>query len=113
MFWNSIIPYETLANLLRLTAGMLREVKRDVVLSNGVVLPAGRLVIVENDVASDLTINPQPEKFDAHRNLHLRQQPNGETQRHFLITSPHDLVFGYGSHQCPGTIFTNPSICNY
>ncbi|KAL3426501.1 ent-kaurene oxidase [Phlyctema vagabunda] len=85
---------------------MLRDVRRDVTLSNGVVLPAGGLVMVEDDGNKDPNINPQPEKFDAHRYLRLRDKPDGDRNQ-FTMTSPDNLVFGYGTHQCPGRQFAS------
>ncbi|KAH8128119.1 putative P450 monooxygenase [Trichoderma asperelloides] len=91
-------------------AGMLRDVRRDVKLSNGVVLPAGGLVMVEDDGLVDPDVNPHPESFDARRYLHLRQQPNGEARHQFVTTSPDNLLFGLGNNQCPGRQFASNEI---
>lgn len=82
---------------------MLRYVVRDVRLTNGVVLPAGGLVMLEDDGVTDPLINASPETFDARRYMRLRSQPNEESRHQFATTSTDNLVFGYGVHQCPGT----------
>lgn len=85
------------------TAAMLRYVVHDIRLSNGFILPAGGLVMLEDDGVMDPLINPSPETFDAHRYLRMRSQPNEESRHQFATTSTDNLVFGYGVHQCPGT----------
>ena len=90
---------------------MLRDVQRDVKLSNGVVLPAG-LVMLEDDGNSDPKVHPRPEQFNAQRHLRLRQQPDGDRHQ-FVTTSPDNLMFGYGTHQCPGAMLLTSHIYNY
>lgn len=92
---------------------MLRDVRRDVKLSNGVVLPAGGLVMVEDDGLVDPDVNPHPERFDARRYLHLRQQPNGEARHQFVTTSPDNLLFGLGNNQCPGMVLMASGSCTH
>ena len=81
---------------------MLRYVTRDIRLSNGVVLPAGGLIMLEDDGVMDPQVNPAPETFDARRYLRLREEKNEESKHQFATTSADNLVFGYGVHQCPG-----------
>lgn len=88
--------------MIHYPAAMLRYVVRDIRLSNGVVLPAGGLVMLEDDGVTDPLVNPSPETFDAHRYLRMRSHPNEETRHQFATTSTDNLVFGYGVHQCPG-----------
>lgn len=85
-------------------ASMNRFVTNDIELSDGTVLPKGCRVMVAGNY-NDPEIFPEPEKFDAHRFLRMRQEPGQENSWQFATTTPSHFFFGYGTHACPGRFF--------
>lgn len=81
---------------------MSRYVSRDIRLSNGTVLSSGSLIMIENDGPNNPEAFPDPEKFDAHRFLKMREQPGEELRHQFVTTTPDNMIFGHGIHACPG-----------
>ncbi|KAK4499081.1 hypothetical protein PRZ48_009593 [Zasmidium cellare] len=90
--------------------GMSRYVAREVTLSDGTILPADSLIMIENDGPSDEQVYPEPEKFDARRFLKLREQPGEEIKHQFVTTTPDNMLFGHGQHACPGRFFASNEI---
>ncbi|KAI5861450.1 cytochrome P450 [Durotheca rogersii] len=90
-----------------------RYVAKPVTLSDGTYLPAGRLIETPHALAvNDPAVYKNPETFDAHRFLDLR---NGTAEdllgyknreQHQFVTVTKDFMhFGYGRHACPGRFF--------
>lgn len=76
----------------------------EVTLSDGTVLPANSLVMIENDGPNDPEVFPEPDKFDAYRSLRKRQEPGAEAKHQFVTTTSDNMIFGHGQHACPGTM---------
>ncbi|KAF2167649.1 hypothetical protein M409DRAFT_65789 [Zasmidium cellare ATCC 36951] len=77
-------------------ASMHRLVKRDVVLSDGFVIPRGATVLVRECLdygEPDWSIF----NLQRHMNMHPRVR--------FTSTSPANMGFGHGKHACPGRFF--------
>ncbi|RYP66018.1 hypothetical protein DL771_007999 [Monosporascus sp. 5C6A] len=91
------------------TVSMSRYVEKDTELSDGTILPQGSRVMVAGSYM-DPTIYPDPERFDAARFLHMRQQPGQENNWQFVTTTPAHLVFGHGQHACPGRFFASMEV---
>lgn len=85
-------------------------VTKPVALSDGTVLPAGSQIMVCDDRSFDPQIFSEPEKFDATRFLHLREQPGQENYHQFVTPSPTHMAFGYGQHACPGRFFASNEV---
>ncbi|KAI1498295.1 ent-kaurene oxidase [Biscogniauxia marginata] len=90
-----------------------RWISKPVTLSDGTHLPAGKMIETPHALAvQDPVIYQNPEKFDAHRFLNLR---NGATedllgyknreQYQFVTVTKDFMHFGYGRHACPGRFF--------
>ncbi|CAJ2505514.1 Uu.00g129080.m01.CDS01 [Anthostomella pinea] len=90
-----------------------RWVAKPVTLSDGTQLPAGVMVETPHALAvQDPELYKNPETFDAHRFLDLRNgtvpDPHGYKNReqHQFVTVTKDFMhFGYGRHACPGRFF--------
>ena len=81
--------------------GYKRKIKTQVVLSDGLVLPAGAhiefaIVPIQQDNTE------HPEKFDALRFYRMRQTRSEAHKHQFATTSPSSLHFGHGQNSCPG-----------
>lgn len=81
---------------------MMRYVKSTTELSDGTVLPAGAMIMIDDGAVRDAEIYEDPEKFDAHRYLRKRERAGEENRHQFVTTSPDNLAFGHGQHACPG-----------
>ncbi|KAI1338803.1 ent-kaurene oxidase [Xylariaceae sp. FL0016] len=90
-----------------------RWVNKPVTLSDGTQLPANVMIETPHALAvNDPEIYQNPETFDAHRFLNLR---NGTTedvlglknreQYQFVTVTKDFMHFGYGRHACPGRFF--------
>ena len=88
---------------------MNRYVMKDIQLSDGTVLPKGSRIFVASKYM-DPAIYPDPERFDAARFMHMRQQPGNENSWQFVTTSADHMFFGHGMHACPGRFFASNEI---
>ncbi|KAI1845355.1 hypothetical protein JX266_008450 [Neoarthrinium moseri] len=96
-------------NLVR----FVRYVNQPVTLSDGTHLSPGSMIEAPyGEIAADPELYTNPETFDAHRFVNLR---NGLTtdpllyknkeQYQFVTTTKDFMHFGYGRHSCPGRFF--------
>ncbi|KAF4776176.1 cytochrome p450 monooxygenase [Colletotrichum scovillei] len=87
---------------------MNRRVEEAMTLSDGTYLPKGTLITVATHNTRDPALwGPEPEKFDGHRFLRMREEPGQENRWQFVSTSPEFLAFGHGTHACPGRFFAS------
>lgn len=99
----------------RLKPGMLinleRQVLKDVVMPNGVVLPRGTNIAVDTSAMWDQAVHEMPEVYDGHRFLRLRQSlPEAAKENTGLSgsraqlasSSEEHFAFGLGKSICPG-----------
>ncbi|RKF55694.1 Cytochrome P450 monooygenase 3 [Erysiphe neolycopersici] len=93
-------------------ASLIRILKSDLKISNGITIPRGTHVAVPSwviNIQSSALHSPGLTKplneFDGLRFYKLRQLPGNE-YRHFSVsTSADSLIFGHGIHACPGRFF--------
>ncbi|KAJ4258884.1 hypothetical protein NW762_007971 [Fusarium torreyae] len=84
-----------------------RYADQDIELSDGNVIRKGSRMMVTSDPFLDPEIYPEPEKYDVHRFLNLRSKPGQENAHQFVTTSPQHMLFGHGTHACPGRFFAS------
>ncbi|KAI1632917.1 ent-kaurene oxidase [Biscogniauxia mediterranea] len=90
-----------------------RWVAKPVTLSDGTRLPAGVMIETPHALAvQDPLSYENPETFDAHRFLNLRNGTSEDLlgyknkEQHQFVTVTKDFMhFGYGRHACPGRFF--------
>jgi len=82
-----------------------RVVMDDVTLPDGSVLPKNSEILVSSHPMWDEKVFPDPEKYDAHRFVNIRQTPGNENRGQLTTTENHFLAFGRGKHECPGRFF--------
>ncbi|KAI0595189.1 ent-kaurene oxidase [Biscogniauxia sp. FL1348] len=90
-----------------------RWVAKPVTLSDGTRLPAGVMIETPHALAvQDPLSYENPEKFDAHRFLKLRNGTSedllgykNKEQYQFVTVTKDFMHFGYGRHACPGRFF--------
>ncbi|KAI5458415.1 cytochrome P450 [Mariannaea sp. PMI_226] len=90
----------------------IRKVMKPISLSDGTYLPAGTKVIApQAGISRDERYFPDPERFDALRFYHMRQDSD-EASNRFQFTSLNDtnINFGAGKHACPGRFFAGNEI---
>ncbi|CAM1510239.1 Fc.00g005740.m01.CDS01 [Cosmosporella sp. VM-42] len=90
----------------------IRKVMKPICLSDGTHLPAGtKLLAPQAGISLDERYFPEPEKFDALRFYHMRQQSD-EASNRWQFTSLNDtnINFGAGKHACPGRFFASNEI---
>ena len=95
---------------------VLRYTCRDIVLSDGMVLPKGCFTAVSAYNANhDPEIYEEPELFDPWRFLKLRSREGADTssaQWKFATANARNNVnFGYGAHVCPGKKYATIVVC--
>ncbi|KAK3689090.1 cytochrome P450 [Podospora appendiculata] len=102
-------------NMARFT----RYVAKPVTLQDGTGLPAGYFIESPHmAICRDPLIYPEPDTFNPHRFLHLRQLSHTHTtpptaaaaaehKHQFVSATPDNLSFGYGRHACPGRFFAS------
>ncbi|KAI2642346.1 cytochrome P450 [Xylaria nigripes] len=88
------------------TLSMSRIVEKDLILSDGIIIPKDSHISVISDFMNPKTY-PEPKKFDVARFLKKRQEPGQENSWQFVTTSPAHLSFGHGEHACPGRFFVS------
>ncbi|KAL1649429.1 hypothetical protein SLS58_001484 [Diplodia intermedia] len=84
---------------------MDRYVEKEVVLSDGLTLPAGSALMVHATNNLDEAFWPRAKEFDGYRFVKLREQPGEENRHQLVTTSAEHLGFGLGLHACPGRFF--------
>jgi cytochrome P450 len=85
--------------------GLARFTLRPFTFSNGVTIPAGRIIAAPvTAIHTDGDIYPNPKKFDGFRFANLREH-DGVAGQQVTSTSAEYLTFGYGRHACPGRFF--------
>ncbi|KAH7013843.1 cytochrome P450 [Ilyonectria destructans] len=89
------------------TTSIHRYVDNDIKLSDGSTLRKGSRVMVSADPFMDPEVYPNPEKYDLYRFYNLRAQPGKENGYQYVTTSPQHLLFGHGTHACPGRFFAS------
>ncbi|KAK7058639.1 hypothetical protein VNI00_002275 [Paramarasmius palmivorus] len=79
---------------------------RDFTFSNGLVVPAGTLILTSLRATHfDEAYYPNPTEFDAFRSFKKRETEN-ESLKHQMVTPDVGyLAFGTGKHACPGRFF--------
>lgn len=86
------------------TASMHRIMEREVVLSDGTVLPQNTRAVVVTDYDNP-DVFPRPREYDPWRFSDLRAQPGQESAWQLVTTSSNNMLFGHGKHACPGRFF--------
>ncbi|KAL1858083.1 hypothetical protein Daus18300_010084 [Diaporthe australafricana] len=90
---------------------MNRRAEEAITLSDGLSIPKGAHITVPTFHMRDPEIfGANPDQFDGHRFLRMRQRPGEENRWQFVSTSPEFLSFGHGSHACPGRFFASNEI---
>lgn len=87
-------------------------------LSSGLRIPAGYVIETPHGpVTQDPNLYPNPERFDAHRFVNLRnakvEDPihyKNREQYQFIAVTKENMGFGYGAHACPGRFFASNEI---
>ena len=112
--WSRIGLYK-----LRLMDSVMREVQRmgggivtmnriatkAITLSDGVRIPRGTRIGVQDPKKVNAAVCTNPEVFNPHRFLDMRNKPGGENRHQFAGTTSDHMGFGYGQHVCPGRFF--------
>ncbi|KAK6834495.1 hypothetical protein PG987_009189 [Apiospora arundinis] len=90
-----------------------RYISQPVTLKNGTQIPAG--IFIETPlgpVNHDPKLYPNPDVFDPHRFLDLRNATKPDPinyktreQYQFVTVTKENMAFGYGKHACPGRFF--------
>ncbi|KAI9060502.1 cytochrome P450 [Trametes sanguinea] len=85
---------------------LARKAQKDVILSNGVLIPNGTLVVAaaysthhDDEVYEDANV------FDPFRFARQREAEGGSAKHQFATTSVDYVPFGHGKHACPGRFF--------
>ncbi|KAL0264988.1 hypothetical protein SLS55_000944 [Diplodia seriata] len=102
---HNIIQDATKTKLTQSLMVMDRYVEKEVVLSDGLTLPAGSALMVHATNNLDEAIWPRAKEFDGYRFVKLREQPGEENRHQLVTTSAEHLGFGLGLHACPGRFF--------
>ena len=84
---------------------MNRLALKQIVLSDGTVIPKGANMFVSMKILEDDTIYPNAATFDGYRFYNKRKQPGNEHKHQFVATTSEHFVFGHGVHACPGRFF--------
>jgi cytochrome P450 len=90
---------------------MNRRAEKAMVLSDGIAIPEGAHITVPTFHMRDPEIfGANPDQFDRHRFLRMRQRAGEENRWQFVSTNPEFLSFGHGNHACPGRFFASNEI---
>ncbi|GAB7342859.1 hypothetical protein MBLNU457_g0983t2 [Dothideomycetes sp. NU457] len=84
---------------------MSRFVEKKTVLSDGTVLPKGSRFSVYPTRYTNPEVFADPETFDASRFTKLREIPGQENAHQAVALGANHLLFGEGTHACPGRFF--------
>jgi cytochrome P450 len=88
--------------LTLLPGSMTRIATEKVRFSDGLEIPKGTKLMISSHHMWDPEVYPDPNQFDGHRFLNLRQLPGQETSSQLVSTSQVHLGFGHGRFACPG-----------
>lgn len=95
------------ATNITLPASIHRHVDQEIKLSNGSTLPKGSRMLVSADSFMDPEVYTEPDKFDLYRFHNLRSQTKDSNGHQYVTTSSQHLLFGHGTHACPGRFFAS------
>ncbi|KAJ5779084.1 hypothetical protein N7457_006804 [Penicillium paradoxum] len=84
---------------------MNRLTLKEIVLSDGTVIPKGANILVSTNTLENDSIYPSASTYDGYRFYNKRQQPGNEHRHQFVTTTTEHFVFGHGVHACPGRFF--------
>lgn len=84
---------------------MNRLAIQDLKLPDGTTIPKGTSLALSSQRMWDPAVYPEPEKFDAHRFVKMRETPGQENKAHLVSTSAEHTGFSHGKHACPGRFF--------
>ncbi|KAJ6188969.1 hypothetical protein N7519_003877 [Penicillium mononematosum] len=101
---DSVMKESQRTNPLSLTS-MNRLAHKQIVLSDGSVIPKGANMFVSTKTLEDDSIYPNASTYDGYRFYKKRQQPGNEHRHQFVTTTSEHFVFGHGIHACPGRFF--------
>ncbi|KAJ5598221.1 hypothetical protein N7537_008305 [Penicillium hordei] len=101
---DSVMKESQRTNPLSLTS-MNRLALKQIVLSDGTVVPKGANMFVSMKILEDDTIYPNAATYDGYRFCNKRKQPGNEHKHQFVATTSEHFVFGHGVHACPGRFF--------
>ncbi|KAI2697753.1 hypothetical protein CBS147332_8736 [Penicillium roqueforti] len=101
---DSVMKESQRTNPLSLTS-MNRLALKQIVLSDGTVIPKGANMFVSTKTLEDDNIYPNAGTYDGYRFYNKRQQPGNEHKHQFVATTSEHFVFGHGVHACPGRFF--------
>ncbi|CAG7951773.1 unnamed protein product [Penicillium nalgiovense] len=101
---DSVMKESQRMNPLSLTS-MNRLAHKQIVLSDGTVIPKGANMFVSTRILEDDSIYPNASTYDGYRFYKKRQQPGNEHRHQFVTTTSEHFVFGHGIHACPGRFF--------
>ncbi|KAA8648165.1 cytochrome P450 [Aspergillus tanneri] len=94
--------------------GLQRYAEKEIVLSDGIIIPRGTFTIVSGHHMYDPEIYPNARSFDGYRFYNIRefgnQVGNQELWTQFASASDRHIGFGYGQHACPGRFFARNQI---
>ncbi|KAI3165529.1 hypothetical protein DTO039G3_6538 [Penicillium roqueforti] len=101
---DSVMKESQRTNPLSLTS-MNRLALKQIVLSDGTVIPKGANMFVSTKTLEDDNIYPNAGTYDGYRFYNKRQQPGNEHKHQFVATTSEHFVFSHGVHACPGRFF--------
>lgn len=91
---------------------MRRVATSPVTLSDGTYFSKGTKLAVSSHKMWDASVYPEPQKWDGHRFLNIRETPESANtspvkgkETLLVSTSERHLGFGHGKHACPGRFF--------
>lgn len=84
---------------------MRRMTTSDVKLSDGLMLPKDKFLLVSAHKHWDAESYENPHQFDGYRFYKMRQIAGKESKAQLVNASPEHLGFGYGFNVCPGRFF--------
>ncbi|EKV04090.1 Cytochrome P450 monooxygenase, putative [Penicillium digitatum PHI26] len=101
---DSVMKESQRTNPLSLTS-MNRLALKQIVLSDGTVIPKGANMFVSTKILEDDSIYPNAATYDGYRFYNKRRQPGNEHKHQFVTMTSEHFVFGHGVHACPGRFF--------
>jgi cytochrome P450 len=81
---------------------MKRYAEESITLSDGVVIPKGKQIVVHMQNMWDESHYPNPLEFQSHRFLERRSIPGQEATAQLASATTDHMGFGFGRHGCPG-----------
>ncbi|KAL2067505.1 hypothetical protein VTL71DRAFT_1930 [Oculimacula yallundae] len=89
--------------------GLERKALRDTVLPDGTKIPRGSHIAIDSSPMWSPEIYANPERFDGHRYLKLREATGAPTYVFTASSSDHN-TFGMGRFMCPGRFFADTEL---